>query len=54
MPYHRLGEGKLERLGLSPDGRARAETPSRQLVESWLDALTALGVPLINERAAPP
>lgn len=54
MPYHRLGEGKLERLGLSPDGRARAETPSRQLVESWLDALTALGVPVINERAAPP
>ncbi len=50
MPYHRLGEGKLERLGVSPEARLQAETPSRETIEGWIDALLALGVPVINER----
>lgn len=50
MPYHRLGEGKLERLGLNPEARLRAEAPTREAVEVWIDALLALGVPVINER----
>lgn len=50
MPYHRLGEGKLERLGVNPDDRAQAETPTRETVEGWIEALLALGVPVINER----
>jgi len=50
MPYHRLGEGKLERLGLDRDGRASAETPQRSQIERWIDDLLALGVPVINER----
>lgn len=50
MPYHRLGEGKLERLGIAAAGRAQAETPARDKVEGWIEALLALGVPVINER----
>jgi pyruvate formate lyase activating enzyme len=51
MPYHRLGEGKLERLGVDPAERVRVEAPSRERVEGWIDALLALGVPVINERS---
>jgi pyruvate formate lyase activating enzyme len=50
MPYHRLGEGKLERLGLDAAERIVAETPTRETVEQWIAALLALGVPVINER----
>jgi pyruvate formate lyase activating enzyme len=54
MPYHRLGEGKLERLGLASDGRACAPAPDRALVEAWLRELAALGTPLINDPAPRP
>ncbi len=50
MPYHRLGEGKLERLGLSGEGRLVAEPPRREQVAAWIEALLALGVPIVNER----
>jgi pyruvate formate lyase activating enzyme len=50
MPYHRLGEGKLERLGLGGEDRAKAETPRREQVEAWIAVLLALGVPVVNER----
>ena len=53
MPYHRLGEGKLDRLGLASDGRVCAPAPDRTLTEAWLRELAALGTPLING-AAPP
>ena len=49
-PYHRLGEGKLDRLGLDGAKRAVSEPPSAEQVEAWLDALTELGVNVINER----
>ncbi|MFB3879851.1 MAG: glycyl-radical enzyme activating protein [Armatimonadota bacterium] len=46
MPYHRLGEGKLERLGATGEGRVRSAAPERALVEEWLRELAALGAPL--------
>ncbi|MBI5831968.1 MAG: glycyl-radical enzyme activating protein [Armatimonadetes bacterium] len=48
MPYHRLGTGKRERLGLPPEPQV-FETPSRELVASWVRDLRALGVTVVNE-----
>ena len=53
MPYHRLGEGKLARLGLAADARLTAHTPSAEEIGCWIDALAALGVSVVNERLAP-
>ncbi|MBN2449968.1 MAG: glycyl-radical enzyme activating protein, partial [Lentisphaeria bacterium] len=50
MPYHRLGEGKLDRLGLDAADRIQTTTPSKTAVAGWIDRLTELGVPVINER----
>ena len=49
MPYHRLGESKLERLGLSGDGRPACDAPSRETVEAWIERLVELGVPVIEK-----
>lgn len=50
MPYHRLGEGKLDRLGMADAGRAVAESPEPCMVNAWIDRLAALGARVINER----
>ncbi len=50
MPYHRLGEGKLDRLGIDGTTRAVAESPDASTVNGWIDRLTELGAKVINER----
>lgn len=50
MPYHRLGEGKLERLGLADTARAVAQSPEPSMVHAWIDRLAELGARVINER----
>ncbi len=50
MPYHRLGESKLQRLGKEAAGRAVAETPSAEQINSWIDRLSGFGTKVINER----
>jgi pyruvate formate lyase activating enzyme len=50
MPYHRLGEGKLGRLGLEGRGRAESETPSPETVNAWIDRLAELDVNVLNEK----
>jgi pyruvate formate lyase activating enzyme len=50
MPYHRLGEGKLERMGMADVERAVAESPEPSMVNAWIDRLTELGARVINER----
>ena len=49
MPYHRLGESKLDRLGGAPSARIEAEAPSEETVGGWVRRLRALGVPVLNE-----
>jgi pyruvate formate lyase activating enzyme len=44
MPYHRLGESKLERMGLAGRARAQAAPPSAKEVGRWLALLKAEGV----------
>jgi glycyl-radical enzyme activating protein len=53
MPYHRLGEGKLERLGVESEARTQIAAPTQQTVDGWIEALLALGLPVINERRHP-
>jgi pyruvate formate lyase activating enzyme len=50
MPYHRLGEGKLERLGMDGTRRVVAESPEAEVVNGWADRLRELGAKVINER----
>ncbi len=52
MPYHTLGEGKLDRFGLSREGRFRCEPPEKELVARWGERLAKLGVPLPAESGA--
>jgi pyruvate formate lyase activating enzyme len=52
MPYHRLGESKLARLGLTDTGRPDCEAPTPATVDAWADRLTALGVPMLHEKQA--
>ena len=44
MPYHRLGEGKLQRMGLEEMTRARAAVPEQQTVDGWISELERRGV----------
>jgi pyruvate formate lyase activating enzyme len=48
LPYHRLGEGKLERFGLDADGRVDAEAPSPEAVRGWVERLESLGVNVLD------
>ena len=50
MPYHPLGTSKIERMGLSPEGREQSEPPDKATVVSWIDEFERLGVLLANER----
>lgn len=47
MPYHRLGTGKRERLGMTPEPED-LEPPSEAMVNGWLAALRARGLTVIN------
>ena len=49
VPYHRLGEGKLVRLGLAEAGRLAPESPSTERVSQWADQLRGLGVRVVNK-----
>lgn len=44
MPYHRLGESKVERMGLTGRARAKATPPPPAEVERWVALLNAEGV----------
>lgn len=46
MPYHRLGDGKRERFGMS-DRHVDAEPPSPEQVATWKAALAAHGVTVL-------
>jgi glycyl-radical enzyme activating protein len=48
MPYHRLGEDKLERLGLDSEQRAAASPPSDEEIERWSRRLELLGVRVVR------
>lgn len=45
MPYHRLGEGKRDRLGKADNDRLQAAPPESETVESWKRFLRERGVP---------
>lgn len=45
MPYHRLGEGKLDRLGKANDARLQTAPPELETIESWKRLLREHGVP---------
>ena len=49
MPYHRLGEGKLDRLGLGDLERIKAEQPEVATVKAWVEGLRARGATVVNE-----
>lgn len=44
MPYHRLGESKVDRMGLTGRARAKAAPPPPAEVERWVALLKAEGV----------
>jgi len=47
MPYHRLGVGKVERLGLSRDGLVDCAPPDKETQAQWAARLEQLGVKVI-------
>ena len=49
MPYHRLGEGKRDRLGLPTDDRPDIKPPTRETVAAWVKALRDSGANVLNE-----
>jgi pyruvate formate lyase activating enzyme len=51
MPYHKLGEGKRERLGLPPGRTRDAATPSRERVREWARTLAELGIKVRTDAA---
>jgi len=46
MPYHRLGESKISRLGKAGDPRLQASQPEPETIESWKRFLRERGVPV--------
>jgi pyruvate formate lyase activating enzyme len=50
MPYHPLGSGKVERMGLDPDRREHSTSPDRETIACWIDEFERLGICLVNER----
>ncbi len=49
MPYHRLGEGKHERLGRGAPRQMIAEAPTPAMIDDWIARFAGLGVKLVNE-----
>ncbi len=50
LPYHRLGEGKLARMGLEGLARAGAAVPEQRTVDEWVDELERRGVKVTGRR----
>ncbi len=50
IPYHDYGESKLERFGMTSDGRAAAAPPDTATVAAWATRLRALGARVVNDR----
>ncbi len=48
MPYHRLGESKLERFGMANGKRIVAQTPDQAAIAHWTAALASLGLTVLN------
>ncbi|NQW18629.1 MAG: glycyl-radical enzyme activating protein [Chloroflexi bacterium] len=49
MPYHSLGIGKRQRLGLESNNGADPVPPDQETVVGWVKSLRKLGVHVINE-----
>ncbi len=49
LPYHSLGTGKRQRLGLELTDGADPVPPSQETVAGWVDSLRSLGVRVVNE-----
>jgi pyruvate formate lyase activating enzyme len=49
MPYHSFGDSKLDRMGLSAEGRAQSRIPEAPEIAGWVKCLRDLGAPVIND-----
>ncbi len=49
MPYHRLGESKLDRMGMIGAERAESHAPSKEEIVGWAQKLADLSIDVINE-----
>jgi pyruvate formate lyase activating enzyme len=47
LPYHRLGLGKIERLGTRAGASVAAAMPPREVVQEWAATLRSMGVTVI-------
>ena len=52
LPYHRLGEGKRQRLGMA-EPASEPEPPDEQTVRQWADTFARLGVRLVPPHGQP-
>jgi len=48
LPYHVLGNSKLERFGFTPGRDLNAKTPSQTQVEGWISSLERRGVRVLK------
>jgi pyruvate formate lyase activating enzyme len=48
MPYHRLGEGKRDRMGIQRQEPREISAPTDETTEAWREKLRRLGVPLVQ------
>jgi glycyl-radical enzyme activating protein len=49
MPYHRLGEGKIDSFGLSDLPKDFAKAPEPAVLRGWVDRLVGQGVRVLNQ-----
>ena len=49
LPYHKLGESKVERFGLDGGNRPDAEMPDKETVAGWVAELRGMGANVVNE-----
>jgi len=49
LPYHHLGIGKSEQMGITPRRELSIETPKPEAVEKWVKTLRELGVTVVND-----
>ncbi len=50
LPYHPLGEGKMDRFGLEQPAGLTAESPASETVEQWEEHLSALEVNVLTTK----
>ncbi len=48
MPYHQLGESKMERFGITARPGISAKAPELEVLRGWIDDLTSRGVRVLN------